>query len=322
MPIINVRNHQRPAQVSADSLVPGRNLRRIRLRERIGARVENGIAVFVIEARANAVDPLPQHALHAIERCDALRRAAPSWPAPASAATSKCNGRPAGATWPAARQTRRACAAGISRRSSASKSSTGTSEAALAGIACPLQKDAAWRKAAAAEASVLVPLANRAIHENCVRRGRLSQWPRHGGFCALPFLSGCSLPTFSAVLIVEVYLLETAAPPTKTLTTRPRTSGARRRAPWRRRAILTIWAGASRPSAARKLPAPQPAAAAAPLSWRFRVVAGARVCGSRIGLCSCDLGRFVWILGWARRSLDRRKRSNFQSHSNRAGSPA
>src|ERR1700680_4596080 len=105
MHVINVRNHQRPTQVSADSLVPGRNLRRIRLRERIGTRAENGIAVFVIEARANAVDSLPQHALHAIERRDVLWwRAAPSWSAPASAGPSKCNGRPAGATWSAALQ--------------------------------------------------------------------------------------------------------------------------------------------------------------------------------------------------------------------------
>src|SRR4029077_14103133 len=195
MPVINVRNHQRPAQVSADSLVPGRNLRRIRLRERIGTRVENGIAVFVVEARANAVDPLAQHALHAIERRDALRRrAAPSWSAPASADTSKCSGRPA------SRQSRRACAARISRRSSASKATARTSEAALAGIARPLEKHAAGREPAASEAGVLVPLANRAIHKNCVRRRRLSQWPRLNGSCTLRFLSGCSLLTFSAVL--------------------------------------------------------------------------------------------------------------------------
>ena len=58
------------------------------------------------------------------------------------------------------------------------------------------------------------------------------------------------------------------------------------------------------------------------MSWRFRVVTGASVCGSRIGSCPGGLRRFVWILGRARRSLDRRKRSNFQRHSNRAGSLA
>src|ERR1700680_4012059 len=322
MPVINVRNHQRPAQVSADSLVPGRDLRRIRLRERIGTRVENGIAVFVIEARANAVDPLPQHALHAIKRRYALRRrAAPSWSAPASARTSKCNGRSALATWSASRQSRRACAARISRRSSAPKTAACASEAALACIARPLEKDADGREPAAPKSRVLVPLPNRAVHKNCVRRRRLPQWPRLAGSCTLRFLPGCSLLTFSAVLIVENHLLETAAPPAKALSARPRTSGARRSAALLCRAILAILAGASRASTARKLPAAQPAPAA-PLSWRFRVVGGTSVCGSRIGWCHCSLRRFVWVCGRTHRSLDRRKRSNFQRHSNRAGSLA
>jgi hypothetical protein len=84
----------------------------------------------------------------------------------------------------------------------------------------------------------------------------------------LRFLPDCSLLTFSAVLIVENYLLETASPPAQALSARPRTSGTRHSATLRCRAILTILAGASRPSTARKLPAPQPAPAA-PLSWRF-----------------------------------------------------
>jgi hypothetical protein len=69
----------------------------------------------------------------------------------------------------------------------------------------------------------------------------------------LRFLPGYSLLTFSAVLIVENHLLETAAPSANPLSARPRTSSTRHGAALRCRAILTVLAGARSASAARKL---------------------------------------------------------------------
>jgi hypothetical protein len=96
----------------------------------------------------------------------------------------------------------------------------------------------------------------------------LSQWPRLAGSCTLRFLPGYSLLTFSAVLIVENHLLETAASSAQALPARPRTSSTRHGAALRCRAILTILAGARWASSARELPTTWPAPAA-PWSWRF-----------------------------------------------------
>ena len=209
VPIINVRNHQRPAEISADSFAPGWNFGCIGLRERIGARVQHRIAVLVVETGPDPIDSLPQNALHAEKRRYApRRRAAASWSGPASALRSKCDHGPV--TRAPARQARSTCAAGIAYRSSAVKGSACSSKAVLARIARPLQNDTAWRKTRA-EAGVLIPAAHGAVHEESVGRGCLPERPLIVGCCALRLLPGLSLLSLFASLIVEVHLLEAAA---------------------------------------------------------------------------------------------------------------
>src|SRR5260370_16241183 len=61
-------------EVPADSFAPGGNLGCIGLGERIGAGVQRGIAVLVVNACPHAIDSLPYNALHAIKRGHALWR--------------------------------------------------------------------------------------------------------------------------------------------------------------------------------------------------------------------------------------------------------
>src|SRR5260370_3666106 len=61
-------------EVPADAFAPGGNLGRIGLGERIGAGVQRGIAVLVVNACPHAIDSLPYNALHAIKRGHALWR--------------------------------------------------------------------------------------------------------------------------------------------------------------------------------------------------------------------------------------------------------
>src|SRR5260370_10544161 len=61
-------------EVPADSFAPGGNLGCIGLGERIGAGVQRGIAVLVLNACPHAIDSLPYNALHAIKRGHALWR--------------------------------------------------------------------------------------------------------------------------------------------------------------------------------------------------------------------------------------------------------
>ena len=96
VPVINVRNHQRSTEISADSVAPRGNFWRVGLGERIWARVEYRIAVLIVEAYPHSIDSLAQHALHAIKGRDALwRRAAASRPGSSSALRPKSDRRSA-----------------------------------------------------------------------------------------------------------------------------------------------------------------------------------------------------------------------------------
>ena len=256
------------------------------------------------------------------------RRAAASRSGPSSALRPKSYDRPA--TRPASRRSRRRRSSRGAHRGSASKSAACTSEAALAGISRPLQnKTAAALRKAASETCVLIALANRAIHQKCVRGGCLPERTRRRAFCSLRRFALLALPArliarLITRLIIEDHLLETAAPPAGTST------AAIRRDPGLCCGVSLPslgWASCGRASAAWKLSAAQ-STCAARLPWSLRprslrprslrVVAPAASVCSWISWRSCVCGSLAGTLGRGRRSFDGFKRRNRERHIDRA----
>ncbi len=93
-PVVNVRNPQRPAHVSAEALLPRSRLRKRAAPQRIRRRIQRRIAVSVVNTEMHAIDSLTHHALRAPKRTHSLRAAAgsssPARPAsaPGSASTA------------------------------------------------------------------------------------------------------------------------------------------------------------------------------------------------------------------------------------------
>src|SRR5580700_2241154 len=314
MPVVNVWNHQRTAEVPADSLVPGRNLGRIWLGKRKGAGVQRRIAVFIVEACPHSIDSLPNDALHSIKRRYALRRRAPtSWSGPASAGSAE-------RAWPATEasgaapggcQARSSCATRLSGRSAASEASAIAAEAGLAGIPRPLQDDAPLR---AAKAGILIAAANRAVHKDCISCGSLSERALIVGRSAFRLLSGFVPLALIAGLIVKGHLLESATSSGKTLPLAAWGACGRGRSLGCRAILAGAGCAFATGSSARELPAAKSAPAGGlsgslfrSLSCSLRVGAasGSRCVCRTIGRCSRGRGGLIPILRDGRRSFDR-----------------
>ncbi len=270
--VVEVRNHQRAAQIAADLFGPGSDLGRIRLGDGIWLGVKCGVAVLIVEAGAHAVDPLPDDALHAPKRCHALRPRACCLALPPStpASSKRCRGRAAASASPAsastsaestrspktaAGKTGGSCASRLRAGHSALEVTTRASKAVLARLAGTLQLDSTRRRRSR-ETGVLISLAHGAVHQDCVGGGSLPQ--RSFIRCStLRSQPGLFLAR-RQVLIVENHLLKgPALPGWRACWSSCRSGG---RSGLRRRTILAC-AGCG--ATAGKLPAPESAPARA-----------------------------------------------------------
>ena len=210
--VVNAGNHQRAAEIAAETFAPGGNLRRIGLRERIGAGIQNRIAVLVINAGANAVYSLADDALHAVEGRNTLRwRASAARSGSPSRGSSKHHAGSAGASAKTARpatgpgKTGCGCAAGLSHGSATPEASARASETGLARIARPLKNDAAGRETSG-KAGILIAAADGAVHKDGVRGGGFSERAlvvRYCGRCGFRLLLPSVFLALIACLIIE-----------------------------------------------------------------------------------------------------------------------